>query len=111
DRLHRHAVHMTQLSQIEDISAGPPIARQTLAIDPLGCVGITADLHVLRELLVPDGAPLRQESLDLLEHQGVALYGGGVMGFFVPDGGPDALGFNGIRKPAEALPDLGYGGF
>ncbi len=108
-RLHRHAVHVAYLGQGEDVSARPPVARQTLAIDPLGGIGVPADFHVLRQLFVPDSPPLGQESLDLFEHEGVALNGGGVMGLLVPDGGPDALGFKGSGRAPEALPHLGDG--
>ena len=97
--------------KVEDISVRPAIAPQTLAIDPLGCVGITAHFQVFGEFIVPDRPSLRQERLNLFEHQGVALNGSRVMGFFVPDGGPDALGFDGVRKSSEALPHLSDGRF
>ncbi len=108
-RLHLHAVHVAYLGQGEDVSARPSVARQTLAIDPLGGIGVPADFHVLRQLFVSDSPPLGQERLDLFEHQGVALNGSGVVGLLVPDGGPDALGFNGFRKTSQALPHLGDG--
>ena len=64
------------------------VGTDRLAVDPVGGVGVTAHLHVLAQFLAADGPAFFEEPLDLLQDQGVALDGGGVVRFLVPDAAP-----------------------
>lgn len=77
-----------------------------LLVHPLGGVGVALDLHVLAQFLVADGTTLAEQSLDLLEHQGVALYGGGVVRLLEPDAAPCVGRLRGARQTAQPRPQL-----
>ena len=100
---------MTDLGHHERRLGGPFAGIEGLAVDPLRRAGVAGHLHVLLELLVPDGPPLGQECLDLGDDEGVALEGGGVMGFLIPDRGPDALGLGRRWQAPHALSEIGNG--
>ena len=69
-------------------------------------MGVALDFQVLAELLLTDGPAVAQEALDLAEDEGVALDSGGVVGFAVPDLGPDTFGLDRRGEAAEALAEL-----
>jgi hypothetical protein len=84
-----------------------PAARlDGAAVDPIGGVGVSADLEVFAQLLVADGAPLGEQGLDLLENQRVAFDRGRVVRLLEPDAAPDVLRLERGREPTEALPQL-----
>lgn len=100
-------VNVANLSQCERRFRGPVTGLQGLAIDPLRRCGVAGHFHILLQLLVPNSAPLGQECLDLRHDERVALQGGGMVGFLMPDRGPDALGLDWRRQAAHALSEVG----
>ena len=64
---------------------------------------VLAHLHVL---LAADRPPFVEEPFDLFQDEGIALDGGGVVRFLVPDAAPDVGGLVRARQAAQALPEL-----
>ena len=94
DRRQCRVVNLPDLGQTQDGSGvTEPDPVDGLPVHPLGRRRIAPDLQILPEFPIADGAPFRQETLDLLEHQRIALDGRGVMGLPVPDSAPDAGSF------------------
>jgi hypothetical protein len=52
-RRHEDAVDVTQLGQREDLAGRPGFRTDPLAVDPIGGIGIPADLHVCRRGVRP----------------------------------------------------------
>jgi hypothetical protein len=88
--LQGHFVHLAYLGQIDEVAARPASIKG-MVIDPARRIGVSLHLEVLTEFLVSDGATFGEEGLNLFEDEGVALEGGAVVRFFVPDGPPDAF--------------------
>lgn len=71
DRTQGHLVYVADLRQGDEIVALPGARFDGLPVDPLRGVRVTADLQVLRQLLVADSPSLREELLDLLQDERV----------------------------------------
>jgi hypothetical protein len=98
--VHHELVNVPQLTyRDERMAHGLPTYR--VGVDPLRGVSIALDLQILAQVLVPDSAAFLQQGLDLPEYERVALHGGRMMGLFVPDTLPNALGLNGQRQAAH----------
>jgi len=95
EKMHKATAHLKEdLATVRTGRAAPsPSAR--LLVDPLRCLGVPLDLEILLELLVPDCHVARKQRFHLLQHEGVALNRGRVMGFVEPDASPDLGGFLG----------------
>ncbi|MEU4802017.1 hypothetical protein [Actinosynnema sp. NPDC023587] len=100
---------MANLLQGDEV-AGLPVARvESLAVHPPRGVAVAAHLHVVPERLRADRAAFVQEAFYFLQDKGVAFERGAVVGFLVPDVGPDVLGFCRSGQAAEAFAKLGDG--
>lgn len=73
-------------------------------VHPLGRLGVSLDLQILRQLLVAYCPSFFQEEFELPEDEGVALDGGGVMGLLGPDVPPDVLSFDRGGWAAKTIP-------
>jgi hypothetical protein len=100
---HRKAVDLAHLGQRDEPAVAPVTRLDPLPVNPVGGIGVAADLEVFAELLVADGTALRQQLLDLLEHERVALDSGRVMGLLEPDPPPDDIRLVGRGEPAEPV--------
>jgi hypothetical protein len=94
-------VDLPDLGKSQQLATRPSLGTESLAVNPSGRVRVTLDLEIVLELLVANRPALVEEDLDLSADQRVAFQGGGVMGFVVPDLGPDALGFLGAGEAPE----------
>jgi hypothetical protein len=81
----------SDLLEAKEIPAHPVTRFHALSIDPAGGVGLPPDLHVLAQLLGPDGAALVQQFAHLVEDERVALERGGMVGFPGATGRPRCL--------------------
>src|SRR6266540_4134196 len=106
ERRHGHLVDAANLGDRDELAVRPVAGLDRLPVDPLGSVGVAADLHVLPKLLVSDSETFGQERLDLLEHKGVAFDGCGVVRLLIPDVSPDVGRFCWAGEAAHALPQL-----
>ena len=107
DGSQRHVVDVPHLLQAQDpFGMCEAVRAGCLTVDPVRGIGVAAHLHVLAELLVAHRPALGEEPLHLLQDQGVALDGGRVMGFLVPDAAPDVGGLDRRRESAHALSEF-----
>src|SRR5437879_10533843 len=103
---HGQPVDLPDLGESQQLAAGPAPGTESVAVNPSRGIRVSLDLEIVLELLVADRPALVEESFDLWGHQRIAFQGGGVVGFVVPDLGPDALGFLRAREPTEARAEL-----
>jgi hypothetical protein len=64
---------VANLRERDQPTVRPGARLDCAAVDPIGGVGVSADLDMLAPLLVANGAALSEQDLDLLEDQRVAL--------------------------------------
>src|SRR5437667_1969826 len=77
------------------------LSASCLFVHPFRGVGIALNLEILPQFLVSDGLTARQQSLDLLENEGISLDRRGVMGFVDPDVAPDLLSLGRRGHPSD----------
>jgi hypothetical protein len=73
----------------DQLPALPAVRGQRLGVDPPGGLPVAGDFQVVPKLLGADRPAGIEEDLDFPQDQGVALDGGGIMGFEMPDVVPD----------------------
>src|SRR5216684_5120478 len=101
-------MRLANLAQREQLLRPPLAWCNGLAVDPLGCIRVAPDFHVVAQVFLPDHAPLAEQNLDLAQHERVALERGGVVRLLVPDRSPDVLGLGRQRQTAQTSSELTY---
>ena len=71
------------------VTALPAVGGQRLGVDPSGGLPVAGDFQVVPKLFRADRPAGVQQHLDFPQDEGVALDGGGIMGFEMPDVVPD----------------------
>src|SRR6202162_526988 len=113
-RMQRHVPHRRQRETVNvahlrqrDQRATRPLSRlNSLPVDPVGGVGVAPHLEVLAQLLVPHRATLREQLLDLAQHERVPLDRRRVMRLLEPDPTPDPFSLNRRGQATQALAQL-----
>ena len=82
-------MNVPDLSDGNQFPALPSDCGQGLGLHPSRSLPVAGDFQVVPKLLRPDRPAGIEEDLDLPQDQGVALDGGGIMGFQMPDVVPD----------------------
>jgi len=110
DRLHRHPVDVTDLSECQQLLGLVQRRLQSLAVHPPGGIGVPLHLHVLGELAVADGAALQEQLLHLPQDERVALDRRRVVGLVDPELVPDRASLGRCGQSPEPFADLGNRG-
>ena len=82
---------LAHLGECYELAVCPARRFAGLPVNPLRGIGVAANLHVLAETEVANSDAVLKESLDLSEHECVALDRGRVVGVLVPHRRPDLL--------------------